>query len=51
MFKVDKADSIFDLAVSNVISGEDANITLTLSNNACGNVIFMLDGQSTVVEM
>lgn len=51
MFKVDKADSIFDLAVSNVISGEDANITLTLSDNTYGNVIFILDGQSTVVEI
>lgn len=51
MFNVDKADSIFDLAVSNVISGEDANITLTLSDNTYGNVIFILDGQSTVVEI
>lgn len=51
IFKVDKTDSIFDLAVSNVISGEDANITLTLSNNASGKVIFVLDGQRYVVEI
>lgn len=51
IFKVDKTDSIFDLAVSNVISGEDANITLTLSSNASGEVIFVLDGQRHVVEI
>ncbi len=51
MFKVDKADSIFDLAVSNVVSGEDANITLTLSNNTRGEVIFVLDGEKYNIEI
>lgn len=50
-FNVRKADSLFDLAVSNVISGEDANITLTLSNNASGDVMFVLDGVEYVVEI
>ncbi len=51
IFKVDKADSIFDLAVSNVVSGEDANITLTLSNNTSGEVIFVLDGEKYNIEI
>ena len=51
MFEVGKADSIFDLAVSNVVSGEDANITLTLSNMVSGEVVFILDGKKSVVEI
>jgi hypothetical protein len=51
IFEVTKSDTVFDLAVSNVISGEDANITLTLSPNAGGSVIFILDGQRHVVDI
>ena len=51
VFRIDKGDTIFNLAVSNVISGEDANITLTLSNHTSGEVVFVLDGEKHVVEI
>ena len=49
IFRVDKSDTRFDMAVSNVITGEDADITLVLSDNASGEAIFVLDGQMHVV--
>ena len=51
VFRVDKADSIFYFTVSNVITGEDANVTLTLSANASGEVTFILDGQKQIIEI
>ncbi|WP_458453735.1 Ig-like domain repeat protein [Methanobrevibacter sp.] len=48
-FTISKANSTLSFAISNVIAGEDASITVHLSPNATGRVTFILDGNETVV--
>lgn len=50
-FEVKKADSILDFIVGNVITGDDANLTVTLSDSATGNVTFILDGAEQVIKV
>lgn len=45
-FTVKKADSILNFTVSNVITGEDAEITVYLSNYTTGNVRITVDGKN-----
>lgn len=45
-FNVKKADAKLDLCISNIISGEDADISVTTSKNATGEVKFILDGET-----
>ena len=44
-FKVNKVDSVIDVAVSDINVGEDAVITVKLANDATGEVVITVNGE------